>query len=349
MMFRVNLYKATFLIILSFQFLNMTYSQEPAFQKLRIMFYNVENLFDIYDDSLKNDDEFLPEGLRRWNSDRYYKKLNSIFRTIVAAGEWSPPEIIGFSEIENRKVLDDLIHNTYLSRYSYGIVHEDSPDLRGIDVGLIYRKDMVSILDYNSCIPQGYNKETFNTRSVLHVKCVILGDTAHFLINHWPSRLGGKLANEDLRTGIAEMVRGKIDSINFNSNGKARIVIMGDFNCKWNDKEMKILTDSALNYNNADNFYFINLSEKLAKNGIGSYRYHGIWEMIDQVIVSDYLINCGEGLNTNEDYFEVFNPGFLLKRDSKFPGFTPYPTFLGYRYQGGYSDHLPVLLELRVK
>jgi endonuclease/exonuclease/phosphatase family metal-dependent hydrolase len=216
-------------------------------------------------------------------------------------------------------------------------------------VGIIYRKDIVTILTHNSWIPKDYNKEKFNTRSVLYVKCVILGDTVHLLINHWPSRLGGTLANEDLRTAISDLVREKADSINFNSNGKARVVIMGDFNCTWDDKEMRILTDSALNNNNTDLFQFINLSKKLAKKGIGSYRYQGIWEMIDQVIVSDYLINCEKGLYTNEDYFEVFDPGFLLKRDSKFPGYTPYSTFIGYRYQEGYSDHLPVLLELRIK
>lgn len=313
------------------------------------MFYNVENLFDTYDDSVKNDEEFLPGGIRGWTSTRYYKKLNSIFQTIAAAGEWNPPEIIGFSEIENRKVLEDLIYGTYLSRYNYGIVHNDSPDIRGIDAALIFRKETVSILDSRLWIPEGYTKENFASRSVLYVKCVIQNDTIHILVNHWPSRIGGELAKEGLRTDIAEMVRNKVDSISFANNGRAKIIIMGDFNCTWADSEIGVLTEMKSNQKNNIDSRLINLSEKTAKRGLGSYRYQGIWEMIDQIIVSDYLLNGSNGLYTNEDNFKVFNAGFLLKDDPKYPGKTPFSTYYGYKYQGGYSDHLPVLLELMKK
>jgi hypothetical protein len=347
-MYKVTSLKIAFPILLLSIFLNKANSQQKEVNSVRIMFYNVENLFDIYNDSAKNDEEFLPEGSRRWNSSRYFKKINSVFRTIAAAGGWSPPEIIGFAEIENRKVLEDLIYNTYLSKYNYGIVHEDSPDSRGIDVGLIYRNDIINIINYCSMIPKGYNKENYDTRSVLYLKCSILGDTIHIIVNHWPSRLGGVLANESLKKDIAIMVRELGDSIALNSSGKAKIIVMGDFNCTWADSEMSILTDSTFDYG-IGNSRFINLTTEEARNGLGSYRYQGMWELIDQVIVSDYLMNCENGLYTDEKYFSIFNSGFLLKRDPKYPGMTPFSTFSGYRYQGGYSDHLPVLLELRAR
>ena len=341
-------YITTFIGIFFVTFLNVIYGQEINSYGARIMFYNVENLFDTKNDSLKDDDEFLPEGLRRWNQTRYNKKLNSLFRTIVSAGEWSPPEIIGLAEIENRKVLEDLINNTYLSNYSYGIVHEDSPDLRGIDVAMIFRNDQVRILDHKSFIPESYEKENFFSRSVLYVKCIILRDTINVFINHWPSKLGGTLANERMRSDIAKMVKNKADSVNLRRKGEAKIIIMGDFNSAWTDDEMAIIV-SKEGEEQLSNGSLVNLSENIAKKGKGSYRFQGIWEMFDQIIVSDFLINCKSGLFTDVEDFSVYDADFLLKNDSKYPGRTPFSTFLGYRYQGGYSDHLPVILKLRVK
>lgn len=189
-MYKGAFYKVTFLAILLFLHPDIAYPQENTKPGIKIMFYNVENLFDIYNDSLKDDDEFLPDGIRRWNSARYYKKLNSVFRAIVAAGEWSPPEIICFSEIENRTVLEDLVSNTYLSKYNYGIVHNDSPDERGIDVGFIYRKDYVKVLQSSALIPKGYSVKNYYSRSVLYATCIVQNDTVDILVNHWPSRIG---------------------------------------------------------------------------------------------------------------------------------------------------------------
>jgi hypothetical protein len=144
------------------------------------------------------------------------------------------------------------------------------------------------------------------------------------------------------------MVRDKADSILFNSHGKAKIIIMGDFNCTWNDDEIKILVKTE-EENQQQNTRLINLTEDMAKNGKGSYRYQGIWEMFDQIIVSDYLLNCRFGLRADLESFKLYDADFLLKNDSKYPGKTPFSTFLGYKYQGGYSDHLPVILNLIVK
>ncbi|MCX6301408.1 MAG: endonuclease [Bacteroidia bacterium] len=329
--------KTTGTLSLLFLFLIEGYPQETS-PPIRFMFYNIENLFDTYDDSLTDDNEFLPGGLRRWNYQRYNRKISSVYKTIMAAGEWEPPAVVAFCEIENIRVLEDLVYGTYLSKYDYKIVHDDSPDARGIDVCLIYRKDITEIIDYSYFQPAGINKEEYNTRNVLYARFVIRSDTIHLFVNHWPSRRGGVLAGEPLRVRIAETVRSKLDSINESENGNARIIVMGDFNATPDDQVIGILTGSL-----KISSLMINLSEKLQ----GTYRYMGTWETIDQVIVSGMLINCRDGIFTDPGLVKVFRPDFLLKRDLKYPGLSPFSTYSGYKYQGGYSDHLPVLLDLK--
>ena len=324
-------------------FLTKGYPQDAAPHSVRLMFYNVENLFDIYDDSLTDDDEFLPGGLRRWNYKRYNRKINSLYKTIMAAGEWQPPAIVAFSEIENRKVLRDLVQGTYLSKYNYDIVHEDSPDARGIDVCLIYRRDLLEIIDYQYIKTSDLFDYDFKTRNVLYARCLINRDTLHLFVNHWPSRRGGVLAAESQRIGIAEMVRAKVDSVITVSQGDARIIIIGDFNATPEDKVINKLIEQTKN-----NGSLINLSENLPV-GSGTYRYMGTWETIDQVIVSEILISSNGRIFTEPGLLRIFRPDFLLKKDLKYPGFSPFSTYAGYRYQGGYSDHLPVLLDLRLR
>ena len=316
------------------------YPQEDA-PPVRIMFYNVENLFDIYDDTLTDDDEFLPSGIRRWNYQRYSRKINSVFKTIMAAGEWEPPAIAAFCEIENRKVLEDLIYGTNLSKYNYRIIHKDSPDERGIDVCLIYRNDIAEIIDYHYFKPAELGNE-FTTRYVLYARLLIDADTVHFFVNHWPSRRGGVLAGEALRTRIAETVREKVDSL-AGAHSSPKIIITGDFNATPDDRVTAILTS----YSKHD-ISMINLSAAISGRQ-GTYRYIGAWETIDQVIISDALINCSGGVFTGPGLFRVFRPDFLMKKDQKYPGLTPFSTYSGYRYQGGYSDHLPVLLDLKLR
>jgi len=327
-------------LVLLFLFGTFVYSQvDTGSASVRLMFYNVENLFDTYDDPVKDDDEFLPAGLRRWNQTRYKKKLNSIYKTITAAGEWSPPALVGLCEIENRKVLEDLVLGTYLSNYRYGIIHEESPDERGIDVALIFRKDIVHILDYRTWIPAA-KKADFKSRSVLYVKCEIFHDTLHLIINHWPSRRGGVLAGESLRNDIALMVRAAADSLITKSSGNSKIIITGDFNCTPDDPVIKTLIEPG--------HYLVNLTSDNSSIP-GTYRYTGIWEQLDQIIVSEPLLSCAKGLYTGHQKFAIYKPDFLLRNDINYPGLTTYPTYRGYRYQGGFSDHLPVLLDLFVR
>jgi hypothetical protein len=277
----------------------------------------------------------------RWTYTRYNKKINSLYKTIVAAGEWDPPEIVALCEVENRKVLEDLVYDTWLSKFNYRIIHEDSPDSRGIDVCLIYRSDSIEIIDFRYWIPADIKREDFLSRSILYTKLVVREDTVHLIVNHWPSRRGGVLAGEDLRLKISDMVREKSDSIIKRGQSGARIIILGDFNCTPDDQEMKSLiapSDSVV--------FLVNLSERMAADGLGTYRYMGTWEMIDQVIVSGLLLSCENGLYTSVNMLSIFKPDFLLKKDPKYPGFSPLSTFRGYKYEGGFSDHLPVILDL---
>ena len=209
---------------------------------------------------------------------------------------------------------------------------------------MIYRKDCAEILDYQYWIPSESKSEEFTSRSILYTKLVISTDTIHLIVNHWPSRRGVVLAVEGLRMKIAAMVREKADSIMERSPTGARIIILGDFNSTPDDQEMKSLiapSDSGI--------FLMNLSESLAVEGLGTYRYMGTWEMIDQVIVSERLLTCKKGLYTDVKMLNIFKPDFLLRKDPKYPGFSPLSTYRGYRYQGGFSDHLPVLLDLKFR
>jgi predicted extracellular nuclease len=330
-------------LVLILMVTQLAYAQaESDSLPVRLMFYNTENFFDTDDDTLTDDDEFLPDGLMRWNRTRYFKKINSVYKTIIAAGEWDPPAIIGLCEIENRKVLEDLVYGTALSNFGYGIVHEDSPDLRGIDVCMIFRKDLVRVIDQRAWIPSGVKKDDYHSRSVLYVKCAVLGDTIHLIINHWPSRRGGVLAGEPLREEVALMVRDAVDSLYSVSRGVLKTIIFGDFNCNTDDPVIASLFKSPMNGVNI----LVNLADQHPQGVPGTYRYMGTWETLDQVIVSEGLLKSRRGLFTEKKSFKIFNPDFLLRIDSKYPGMTTFSTYRGYRYLGGFSDHLPVLLDI---
>ncbi len=319
-------------------------SQTPERRELRLMVYNVENLFDTRDDSLTNDNDFLPYGVMKWTYQRYQRKINALYKTIVAAGMEYPPEIVAFCEVENRKVLEDLVNGTYLSKFKYRIIHEDSPDLRGIDVCLIYRAESLKMIDYRYWIPAAVKKEDFFSRSVLCARFVFHADTLHVIINHWPSRRGGVLAGRPLRSLISAMVREKADSISRCTGSSGKIIIAGDFNCTPDDNEIAALISREEN-----GAKLSDLSVNLAEAGSGTYRYRGTWEMIDQVIVSESLLSGRKGLFTTPAMLSVFRPDFLLGKDPKYPGMSPFSTYRGYKYQGGFSDHLPVLLDLGLR
>jgi hypothetical protein len=312
------------------------YSQKSNRGDYRLMFYNTENLFDTIDTPNKNDEEFLPDSDKNWDSYRYWKKLKMIYQVIAAAGESSPPEIIGMCEVESFLPLYNLANNTPLSKYPYTIVHQDSPDTRGIDVALLIRNDKVQLID------KVFLKVIFpfdtsaNTREILHACLRIQEDTLHVFVNHWPSRRGGEIKSEPRRMVASKVLQQAINSIK-TQNPDAKIVVLGDFNDEPQNKSLQQLTSKT---------DMVNLSQKLQKScKCGSYKYRSKWNMIDQVIVSKSLLKM-EQLYTTTEKISVFSKDFLLIDDTSYGGTKPNRTYLGPRYMGGYSDHLPVLIDL---
>jgi len=309
-------------------------------QDYTVMFYNVENLFDTVDDTIKNDDEFLPWGERRWTASRYHKKLSAIARAVAAAGEWKLPALIGLCEVENEEVLKDLVFGTILSAGNYGIVHRDSPDPRGIDLALLYRRDLFRIDEVQAWIPESHDSIPVLTRNLLYVKVTKAEDTLHLVLCHLPSRRGGVLAAEGLRERMISLAAIRVDSIMSATGGRAAVIVMGDFNSTPQDELMSELTGSGK---------LVNLSAQLSGQGKGSYKYQGKWEMIDQVLVSPALTDSTGVWHLEPGSFRVVDAPFLLTIDEIYPGSKPFPAYGGYRWSGGYSDHLPVLVRIKTK
>jgi predicted extracellular nuclease len=316
----------------------------------RVMFYNVENLFDTEDDSLTNDNEFLPDQGKYWTPKKYQTKLNHIYQVITAIGGWELPEVIGLCEIENRKVLDDLINRTPLYRAGFEIVHYESPDSRGIDVAFLYRKEYFTV-DYSRPIHVNFPKSMGKTtRDILYVKGRDnSNDTLHIFINHWPSRWGGQMETEEKRMFCASVVKDITDSIMRAQLG-ANIIICGDLNDHPTDRSLLESLATRTSFENIRNKSLYNLSYYLQEvKGLGSHKYQGHWGVLDQIIVSGGLLDKNSSLYTTPDDAHIFKEDFLLVDDEKYTGKELYRTYLGYKYIGGYSDHLPVYLDLYKK
>ncbi|MFB6307560.1 MAG: hypothetical protein ABEH43_11370, partial [Flavobacteriales bacterium] len=206
---------------------------------LRAVFYNMENFFHPENDSLKDDEKYTQSGVLYWNEHRYKKKAIQHYKTLIHIGGWSPPDIINVCEIENKKVMQELKNKTPLKKFNYKIIHKESPDKRGIDVAMIYRKKTLRIID-KKWHKVDFEKDYRTTRDILYVKGIKIrtNDTINIFVNHWPSRYGGKLKTEPKRIKAAKILRKKVDSLN-EMNKNAKILIMGDFNDTHRDKSIK--------------------------------------------------------------------------------------------------------------
>jgi predicted extracellular nuclease len=323
---------------------------------VRVTFYNVENLFDIEIDPDPNkilQDDFTPRGNKGWTAYRYKQKLSNIYKTMSAVGGWGgPPELIGFCELENRKVLKDLIRVTPLNKFRYKIVHEDSPDRRGIDVGFIYRSDKFEVIEHEAIKVVFPFDSTSRTRDVLHVTGKVLGkDTLHIFVNHWPSRRGGQAASEPKRVYVAGLVRQKIDEI-YAKDPDANIIVMGDFNDEAEDKSLMEALGTEPEMDQLEDQGLYNYMHALSKNWkLGSHKYQGHWGTLDHMVVSAPLIkNRREGrLHADKKGAQIFAARFLLEEDKRYMGLQPFRTYAGPRFLGGFSDHLPIYIDLIYK
>ncbi len=310
---------------------------------LRLMFYNVENFFDTVDDPTTNDNDFTPEGQMHWTQSRYIEKRNSIFRVIANVGEWDPPALIGVCEIENRTVLDDLIKNTPLTKYPYKVIHKDSPDQRGIDVALFYRSDYLKRIG-EQFIRIRFSDNRKRTRDILYATlCTLKGDTLHVFVNHWPSRSGGQRSSEPSRILAASTLRNKIDSI-FRRNTMAKIVIAGDLNDGPLDKSLRGGLKASVDTTQTKPSTLFNLSAYKMAETTGTIKYQGKWSVFDQLIVSGGLLRGT--VKTNVSQCHIFRADYLFEPDSRYAGVKPKRTYVGPRYNKGFSDHLPVYLDI---
>jgi len=310
-----------------------------------VAFYNVENLFDTIDNPNTRDNDYLPNSRIPWNTVRYNRKLKHIARVMSSIQSGGFPSLFGLSEVENRQVIEDLIHQKDLEKAGYKIIHKDSPDERGIDVALLYQPNVYKPLK-NRFIRLRFPSEPNNpTRDILYSKGLVYGkDTLHVFVNHWVSRYGGKERTDALRRYTGHLLRLLADSI-FNVSPYANVVIIGDLNDDPTDPSLT----SALGAENPVAPFakkqLFNLAYQPYKAGIGSLYYHG-WDLFDQVIVSTSLVAGYNGIKTDELKEEVFKKPWMLFQPKKGPA-VPNRT-AGKKYYGGYSDHLPVIVKMKV-
>lgn len=307
---------------------------------LLVMFWNVENYFDTYDNPSTTDEEFTPTGDNRWGRARFEKKRDDIAKTILLAADQygDLPALIGLAEIENAFVLQELLEETPLARTQYKYIHKDSPDSRGIDVALLYREKLFTPLETK------YIGFSFPTRDVLYTKGVVNGlDTLHIMVNHWPSKRGNEESSGRKREYVSLKVSHVVDSI-LQRNPAANIVLMGDFNDTPDSSPLKNLEQ------------LVNLA-KWAEGAEGTYKYRESWSMIDQFLVSENLIREESNIKGKNEAFmpqwiytyrnmEIFAPEALFAEDATYLGVKPKRTYSGPRYLGGISDHLPVVFKL---
>lgn len=321
---------------------------KKTYQIRTIAFYNVENLFDIMNDSLTYDEDRTPEGKDNWTLARYNKKIETISSVLSEIGfdiSKSSPDIIGLCEVENQQVVEDLINHKNLQNKNYGIVHFDSPDERGIDVALLYKKSAFIPNSFKSHRLLLFNDEGFRdySRDQLVVGGFMDNEQFYFIVNHWPSRSGGETRSKPNRIAAAKLNKRIIDSI-VRINASAKIISMGDFNDDPTSDSLKKILNTKGKTKNLEEKDLYNPMERLYKKGIGSLAYRDKWYLFDQIYFTSNLISKDK---KSYSYWKtaVFNPSYLLDSSGRYKGY-PLRTYAGGSYIGGYSDHFPVYMYL---
>lgn len=320
-----------------------------AQEKFRVMFYNVENLYDTKDNPATNDDDLTPTGNLYWNNYKYWKKQHSISKVLLSVGNNYPPALIGLCEIENDSVLYDLTNRTNLRKHKYRYVITNSKDFRGSNTALLYQRDQFKLLRQNAYTP--FIDSVRTTRDILHVSGkVINGDTLDIFICHFPSRSEGIKKTRPFRIRCAVLLKQKTDSI-FSVRRKANIIVMGDFNDYPNDISMKeVLKGKSISEKTEPKDLYNMFYHKISDKSIGSYKYRGKWNYVDQFIVSGNLLNSKYKTSIKNREASTFSADFFLEKDNKkYGGLKPFRTYSGWKYLGGYSDHLPIYFDLLIR
>ncbi len=305
-------------------------------------FYNLENLFDTINNNGKYDLEYSPNGAKRWNHQKYQSKLNNLSYAISQIGE-GKLDILGVSEIENQSVLDDLVKTGELAERGFKVVHYDSPDKRGVDVGLLYNPKTFRVLASESRELRFESEPDYYTRDQLVVTGLLGGEKISVIVNHWPSRWGGTEQSSPFREAAAALTKSIVDSLQQN-DPQAKVIIMGDLNDDPHDKSCSVVLDAKKDLKDVGAEGLYKPMWKIHDRGIGSLAYKGQWNLFDQIIITKSL--TGKERNSLKFWkAEIINKPFLLNKEGVYKGY-PKRTHGGGDFLNGYSDHLPVLIYL---
>ncbi|MDC8000975.1 endonuclease/exonuclease/phosphatase family protein [Aequorivita todarodis] len=331
-------------------YITFSFSQsEKAYKINTIAFYNLENLFDYEDDPITFDDDRTPEGKDHWTKEIYEAKLANMAKVISEIGEdvtGTSPAIIGVSEIENRRVLEDLLNQEPLVNKDYGIVHFDSPDRRGIDVALLYRKKLFTPTNYKAYELVLYDDQDRSkriyTRDQLLVSGMLDGEKISIIVNHWPSRSGGEERSRPKRIKAAELNKHIMDSL-FSEDPYAKIITMGDLNDDPISPSVKDVLKTKNKKEDLKLKELYNPMENMYKKGMGTLAYRDAWNLFDQIIISTELAK--KEYSSYRFYKAgIFNKNYLTTPRGQYKGY-PFRSFVN-GYTGGYSDHFPVFVYL---
>lgn len=368
--------KLVFLFLLSIVFSG--YSQDKKFKVQTIAFYNVENLFDTINGT-NNDEEWLVDGRMHWTGEKYKKKLKHLARVLSELGTGEnpqPPAIIGLAEVENRGVLEDLLKEPQLADKGYGIIHVDSPDKRGIDVALLYRKNVFKPTSFKNIPLIIYDQERAKekiqaekdeaagiksdktdedekgvyinvdysgriyTRDQLLVTGLLDGEQMSFIVNHWPSRSGGEKKSSPNREAAAALNKKTIDSL-YKINPNTKLISMGDLNDGPYNRSLKVVLGTKAHKDEVKQGELYNPMEEMSKKGIGTLAYRDAWDLFDQMILTEPLIKKDY---TSYRFWKanVYNKTYLTQPSGAYKGYPLRNT----NGEPGYSDHFPVYVYL---
>ncbi len=349
--FMYNKFILTNLFLFVFSLLLNNVNAQKEYEVVCVGFYNLENLFDTIVDPDTNkilQEEFTPIGNNKWDSKKYNEKLGNMSRVIADMGLESTPDgpaILGVSEIENRLVLEDLVKQPSIAKRDYKIVHYESPDRRGIDVGLLYQEKYFKVTGSKSYRLTMEGKPNYASRDQLLVSGDLLGERVHFIVGHWPSRRGGEKKSGPGRAAAAKLSLHIMDSLR-KEDPNAKVIMMGDLNDDPISNSIKKVLKPQSEVAEVVQGDLYNPMTKLYNKGIGTLGYNESWNLFDQMILTSGFVDAKKEYNSFAYYnVTVFNKPYLISQDGRFKNY-PFRTYSYGEYIGGYSDHLPVYVTL---
>jgi predicted extracellular nuclease len=326
---------------------NVSNAQEKKqYQVSCVGFYNLENLFNTVDDP-NRDEEYLPDGRSNWTMEKYNHKLENLSTVLEDLGKDVSPDgcaIIGVAEVENRGVLEDLVAQPKLKPRNYKIIHYDSPDRRGIDVGLLYQEKYFKVKNSKSYKLTFPDDTAYYTRDQLIVGGTLMGEDVNVIVAHWPSRRGGEQKSEPRRVQAAQLGRKIIDSL-YNDNPDAKILYMGDLNDDPINRSVMEYIKAKGKQAKVKKKEFFNPMWEFYKKGNGTLAWNDAWNLFDQILVSKAFLNGSDYSKLSYYKAFVYRKPYLLQTEGRYKGY-PLRTKAGGQYLGGYSDHLPVYIVL---